>query len=167
MKGFQRIHDQSSKLAFTLACVALVILLGSYLVEVVSRYGFNAPTRWSSDLVQYMLAASTSLALPLVTKDNGHVAITSFIEKLKPQHRQFCTRAIHGLGALTLALTAAVFSLTAIDQRAQGIDTVAAFAIPKWWLTSLVVFGLGSSALHLARQAMQQQSAVVGHELDV
>jgi C4-dicarboxylate transporter, DctQ subunit len=167
MSELSKIHDRISDVAFALACIALIILLGAYLVEVISRYGFNAPTRWSSDLVQYMLAASTALALPTVTKDNGHVAITSFLEKLSLPRQVFWSRWIHALGAIVLAVASAVFVSVALDQRTQGIETVAAFTIPKWWLTALVVFGLLSAALHLLRQSLQTQVAIVGHEMDV
>lgn len=160
-------HDRFTRTAFALACFALVVVLGSYLLEVVSRYGFNAPTRWSSDLVQYMLCVSVALALPTVTRDGGHVAITSFLEKLSAAKQAKMTRCIQGFGALTLGVVAVVFALVATDQARQGIETVAAFAIPKWWLTSLVVLGLLGAALHLVRQTVGQAAAQAGHEMDV
>ena len=160
-------HDGFSKLAFRVACLELVVLLGAYLVEVVARYGFNAPTRWTSDMVQYMLCVSMSLALPLVTREGGHVAITSFLEKLSLQHQAKAARYIQALGALTLGAATAVFAFVAWEQARQGIETVAAFAIPKWWLSALVVVGLAGASLHLLRQALGQDAAQAGHEMDV
>lgn len=160
-------HDGFSKLAFRIACFALVVLLGAYLIEVVARYGFNAPTRWTSDLVQYMLCVSMSLALPWVTREGGHVAITSFLEKASAKNQAIAARWIQGLGAFTLSAVAIVFCTVAWDQARQGIETVAAFAIPKWWLSGLVVLGLGGAALHLLRQAMGLDAAQAGHEMDV
>ena len=74
------VHDRLTTTEFIVACGALTLLLGSYLFEVVLRYGFDAPTRWSSDIVQYMLCLCVAFAMPLVTRDGGHVAITSFLE---------------------------------------------------------------------------------------
>jgi C4-dicarboxylate transporter, DctQ subunit len=167
MSWLLSVHDGFSKLAFRIACVALLILLGSYLIEVVSRYGFNAPTRWTSDMVQYMLCVSMSLALPQVTREGGHVAITSFLEKMSAQHQAVAARYIQALGALTLAAVAVVFAIVTREQAVQGIETVAAFAIPKWWLSALVVVGLTGAALHLLRQAMGWDAAQAGHEMDV
>lgn len=161
------LHDRFTLAEFGLAGVALAVLLGAYLCEVVSRYAFNTPTRWSSDLVQYALCVSVALALPMVTKDGGHVAITSFLEKLKPGPMAQATRAIVWLGAVSLAFTTAVFAKIAIEQAKQGIETVAAFAIPKWWLTTVVALGLFDAALHLFRQGLGWSSAVAGHEMDV
>jgi TRAP-type C4-dicarboxylate transport system permease small subunit len=161
------LHDGITSVAFVLGCTALALLLLTYLWEVVARYGFNAPTRWSADVVQYALCASTTLCLPQVTRDGGHVAITSFLEKLSAQHMQIASRLIQGFGATVLLLTALVFGLVAKEQAAQGIETVAAFAVPKWWLTGLVVFGLATAALHLARQALGADTAQAGHEMDL
>ncbi len=167
MPWLLKAHDGLSLLAFRIACLALLVLMGAYLVEVVARYGFSSPTRWSSDLVQYMLCVSMSLALPLVTRDGGHVAITSFIEKLSAPGQAAVARGIQALGAVALGFAAWVFAGVALDQARQGIETVAAFAIPKWWLTALVVMGLGSAALHLLRQAVGLDAAQAGHEMDV
>jgi TRAP-type C4-dicarboxylate transport system permease small subunit len=167
MRYLLAVHDGITLLAFRVACVALVVLLGSYLVEMVARYGFNSPTRWTSDLVQYMLCVSMSLALPLVTRDGGHVAITSFLEKATARQQAVAARWIQALGALTLAAFAVIFAIVSSDQARQGIETVAAFAIPKWWLSAVVVIGLSCACLHLFRQALGLDAAQAGHEMDV
>ncbi len=161
------VHDALTRFAFALAGVALVLLLCAYVFEVVSRYGFNAPTRWTSDLVQYLLCVSVTLALPQVTREGGHVAITSFLEKLPASSQAVAARWIQGTGALVLGCTAAAFVVVSGQQAAQGIETVAAFAIPKWWLSMLVAFGLVGAALHLLRQAVGSETAQAGHEMDV
>lgn len=161
------LQDRISQAAFALAGGALLVLLGAYLYEVVARYGFGAPTRWSSDLVQYALCASVCLALPVVTRDGGHVAITSFLEKLQPQSLARATQAIQWLGVIAMWGVAAVFTSVAVAQWRQGIETVAAYAIPKWWLTALVIFGLVAAGGHLLRQACGVDRAQAGHEMDV
>ncbi len=161
------VHDRFTFAEFAVACTALAVLLGAYLFEVVSRYGYGAPTRWSSDVVQYMLCVCISLALPLVTRDGGHVAITSFLEKLRSAPQARVTRGIVWLGVVVLGGTTLLFAQVAVDQARQGIETVAAFAIPKWWLTAVVTLGLLDSTLHLLRQGLGWETAQVGQELDV
>jgi C4-dicarboxylate transporter, DctQ subunit len=167
MSMFLKAHDQIGRAAFAIACVALLVLLGGYLIEVVSRYGFAAPTRWSSDLVQYALCVCMALALPVVTRDGGHVAITSFLEKVSLANQAIAARWIAGVGAVTLAYAAWLCAQVALAQTRDGIETVAAFAIPKAWLTGLVTYGLADSALHLLRQCLGIDSARAGHEMDV
>lgn len=161
------LHDRFTSAEFVAAGVALAVLLGSYLFEVVSRYGFDVPTRWSSDVVQYTLCVCVAMALPTVTRDSGHVAITSFLEKLQSTRQALATRAIVWLGAVTLIGTTLIFVQVALEQARQGVETVAALAIPKWWLTAVVGVGLLDSALHLLRQALGWSKAAAGHEMDV
>lgn len=167
MRRLLALHDAITALAFVISGAALVVLLGAYLFEVVARYGFNAPTRWTSDLVQYMLCVCVALGLPQVTREGGHVAITSFLEKLAVTAQARAVRAIQAAGALVLGAVATAFVQVAWLQAAQGIETVAAFAIPKWWLSALVSFGMAVAALHLLRQCGGGTTAQAGHEMDV
>jgi TRAP-type C4-dicarboxylate transport system permease small subunit len=167
MQSILRTHDRISDGAFVLACTALVLMFGSYLWEVVARYGFNSPTQWSSDLVQYLLAATTALSLPLVTRDGGHVAITSFVDKLPASAKPTVTRLLVWIGAFVLAAIAVLFVNASFDQARQGVETIAAFAIPKWWLSALVVYGATDSALHLVRQGLNLETVRAGHDMDV
>ena len=150
-----------------MAMVALVVLLCSFLYEVASRYFFGAPTLWSSDVVQYSMCVGAALALPAVTREGGHVAITSFLEKLSPSRHALASRAIVWLGAITLLGTTGIFLKVALDQARQGIETVAAFAIPKWWLTGIVGLGLLDAGLHLLRQAIGWSHASTGRDIDL
>jgi C4-dicarboxylate transporter, DctQ subunit len=167
MPSILKLHDRIGRASFAIACVALLVLLAAYLIEVVARYGFGAPTRWSSDIVQYALCVSMALALPLVTRDGGHVAITSFLEKALVANQAIAARWIAGVGAITLAYAAFLCAQVAIGQMRDGIETVAAFAIPKAWLTWLVTYGFADSALHLMRQSLGVDRARAGHEMDV
>jgi TRAP-type C4-dicarboxylate transport system permease small subunit len=144
-----------SKASFALACVALVVILGSYIVEVVARYGLGKPTVWSADLVNYALCASIFLAMPEITRSAGHVAITSLIEKLSAPNQSLLARGLSLCGASLCALTAWIAGSAALFQAQGGIETVAAFAIPKWWLTGLVAYGFGLSALHFVTLSFQ------------
>ncbi len=138
---------------FGIACAALILMLVSYLAEVALRYAFNAPTRWASDVVSYALLVTISFALPVVTRDGGHVAITALVERLGQAPRQRMQRALAAVSALACAGGAALLALQAQAQWAGGIETVAALAVPKWWLSAAVAVGLLGSALQFALQA--------------
>ena len=161
------IHDGCTSAAFAAAVVALAVLLGSFVFEICARYFFNAPTRWSSDVVQYALCVSAALALPTVTREGGHVALTTFIEKLPAGRRPTAQAAIVWIGVAALAVTTVVFVGIAVEQAGQGIETVAAFPIPKWWLTAVVAFGLFDSGLHLLRQALGFSPLRTGQESEL
>ena len=160
------VHDRFTDLCFALACCSLAVMLGAYLYEVVARYLFNAPTRWSSDVVQYALCVATALALPAVTREHSHIAITSLLERLSPRRQAAVARGLVVAGALILGAISVVFVRIGIEQYSQGVETVAQFAIPKWWLTGLVGIGFFDSMRHMVRHALTPQS-ITGHELDL
>lgn len=136
-----------TRASFALACLALVVILSAYVIEVVARYGLGRPTTWSADLVNYALCAAIFLALPEITRGSGHVAITSMIEKLSGEDQRRLARVLAFVGAVLCGLAAYIAVVAALSQAAAGIETVAAFTIPKWWLTALVAYGFGLSAL--------------------
>lgn len=160
-----RAHDTLTRAGFVLACAALAIILAAYNLEVIARYFVGQPTIWSADTIAYALCASIFLAFPDVTRRAGHVAITSLIERLSSANLRRLTRAISIIGAALCALAAWICGAEAREQFNTGIETVAAFAIPKGWLTGVIAYGFASSGLHLLRLAFDPGGHGTGVEL--
>ena len=116
--------------AAVLAAIGLSMIVCSYVYEVITRYVFNLPTAWASDFVSYGLCATVFLALPKVTKDKAHVAISL-------------------LGFFVLALSAWISLQENIRQFTRGIETLAIVPIPQWWVSSFITFGFAVSAGYL------------------
>ncbi len=152
---------------FVLACVALLLMLGAYVAEVVLRYIFNAPTRWSSDVVSYAMLVSVVFALPAVTRDGGHVAITSLVERLAPARQALAFRALAWLSAAVCLAAVALMGQQGFAQWQDGIDTVAAIAIPKWWLSAAVAIGLAGAAAHFVVHALAPAATALGGEREL
>ena len=72
--------DFISYVAAALAAIGLALITGSYIFEVFSRYVLASPTAWASDFVGYALCAVTFLALPQVTRDKAHVAVSILVD---------------------------------------------------------------------------------------
>ena len=59
------------------------------------------------------------------------------------------------IGALAVAACLAATWITGTEtwrQYAQGVWTLSALPIPKWWVSILIPYGMLSSALHFLRQ---------------
>ena len=149
-----KLLDALTEALFALACAALVVILLVYVAEVALRYVFDAPTRWSSDVVAYALAASVALALPAVTRDGAHVAITSLVDRLPARLRGRCLRLLATVSAAACLTAAALLALQGLVQWRDGIETVAALPIPKWWLSGVVGLGLAGAAAQFLRHAI-------------
>jgi TRAP-type C4-dicarboxylate transport system permease small subunit len=125
------------------------MIVCSYVFEVVSRYIFEAPTAWASDFVAYALCASAFLALPRVTKDKAHVAVTILVDIAPKPIANGVHIAVSILGFLCLTFAAWISLQENIRQFTRGIQTLAIVPIPQWWVSSFITFGLALSACYL------------------
>ena len=89
--------------------ISLVIITIAIIIDVVLRNTGFRPSQSTSALVEYVMLYSTMAAAPWLVRKNGHVAITSFIERL-PQRLRFlakphCHCSVHlRAGAFVLAV---------------------------------------------------------------
>lgn len=91
-----------------LLCVTVFMMMAITAIDVFSRYVLNAPLRGAFEVVTLLLATSTFLALPLVTRANEHISV----DLIRPLLRGA------GLGlqrVILQALSAAVFAVIAFQ----------------------------------------------------
>lgn len=130
-----------------------------YCYEVAARYFFSAPTTWSYELGGYLLCLGTLLCAPVVTREHGHVAIVFVAETLPMASRRRLKSAI-GLAAAAVCLAVAATTADEVSsQIARNVQTTAAFAIPKWWLTAALPYALAASGLYFIRDAILTRAA--------
>lgn len=147
------LHDAITKAAATLAAIGLGSIVIAYVYEVVTRYFFNSPTAWVSDYVSYALAASVFLALPKVTKDKQHVAVTILVDIMPSKWADIIYTIISLIGFLCLTFAAYISALENWRQYSKGIETLASIPIPQWWVSIFITFGLLLSSVYLLRHA--------------
>lgn len=146
-----RLLDGLTWLGFGAAILALAALTVSYIYEIVARYFFRAPTTWSSDVVGYALSATVFLALPFITAQGRHVAVTLVLDAVPRPVKSLMQRLIDAIGA-GASFAAAWFSWTQnLRQFRLDILTLANDPIPKWWITGLITAGLVLCGLHFLR----------------
>ena len=150
---FLKLHDILTMIAATLAGIGLISIVASYVYEVITRYFFNSPTAWASDYVSYALAASVFLALPKVTQERGHVAVTILVDILPRTTAKLVHTIISLIGFFCLALASWISLQENIRQFTKGIETLAIVPIPQWWVSGFITFGLALSALYMLRYA--------------
>ncbi len=146
------LHDRLTVAGFAIAAAFVGALAAAFCYEVAARYFFSAPTAWTYDVGCYLLAAVIFLAMPEMTRRGAHIHVSLIFDYLSPRG----TRALRRLvGALAIAacLTAAWFTGSETwRQFSEGVWTLSALPIPKWWVSILIPYGMLSSALHFLRQ---------------
>ena len=149
--GLKTAHDLVTEAAAALAALGLGLIVFSYVFEVFTRYVLNSPTSWVSDFVSYALSASVFLALPKVTRERGHVAVTILVDILPDRVADFAHTAVSLIGFACLGFAAWISLEENIRQYSRGIETLAINPIPVWWVSSFITFGLAMSALYMLR----------------
>jgi C4-dicarboxylate transporter, DctQ subunit len=149
-----RAHDRLTSLGVQLSMLALAVMVGAYVLEVVARYAFDAPTRWSADLVSYLLLFITFMAMPQVTASGGHVAVTALLERLSAAHQRSASRVIAAAGVAVCVLLGWIALQETLRQASGNVRMMAAYPVPKAWISVWIIYGLGSSALHFLRHAL-------------
>jgi len=129
------------------AGAALGAIVTIYSYEVVSRYFFGAPTRWSAEFVSYLLCVLVFAAMPNVTATGGQVAVTVLVEALGSRARRNVGRAVALVGAVVCAAMAVFAFDETVRQFARGVQMVAAVPVQKWWISAWIVAGFALSAL--------------------
>lgn len=151
LRALARLHDALSRITAVLgaACLGGIVLL--YGTEVVMRYWLLSPTSWTAAVAVYLMLGMVMLTAPLLTARSEHVT-ASVIETIMPPRVARFVATLLALTACAVCLTAAWFALQeTLRSHARGVLTTDTLYIPRWWLLSLLVYGLTSSAVHFLR----------------
>ena len=149
-----RLHDALTRAGFIAGAAALLGIFGLFNFEVATRYFFNAPTRWSSDTVSYLLCVMVALIVPQLSRTGSHIAITFVSEALGPATRRGLHVSLALLSALVCLGAGWVVGNVTVALYSKGIMTIGTFLIPKWWLAALLTYGFANSGLMFLRQGV-------------
>jgi C4-dicarboxylate transporter, DctQ subunit len=149
-----RLHDRVTEWGVLAAMAALALIVAAFTLEVVVRYGFDTPTRWTADLVSYLLLFLTFMAMPHVTATGAHVAVTALLERLSAARQRRAGQIIAVAGAVVCALLTWITLGETLRQASSGVRMMAAYPVPKAWISVWIVYGLASSALYFLRLAL-------------
>ena len=146
--------DRLTEVSLWLAMLALAAIVAAYCWEVVARYFFGTPTRWSAEFVSYALLFVTFMALPKVTADGAHIAVTVLQERLPDRMEREAERAIGLIGAVICLFLAWIAGSETARQAERGIAMMGAISAPKAWVSVWIAYGFALSALQFLRRAL-------------
>jgi TRAP-type C4-dicarboxylate transport system permease small subunit len=145
-------HDRVTAAGFALAAILVGAIAAAFCYEVVARYFFSAPTAWTYDVGCYLLAAVIFLSIPEMTRRGAHIHVNLIFDYLPLKGVRFL-RYLIGTLAVTACLAAAwITGSETWRQYSEGVWTLSALPIPKWWVSILIPYGMLSSALHFLRR---------------
>jgi TRAP-type C4-dicarboxylate transport system permease small subunit len=151
LRALAEFHDRLTAAGFGVAAALVGMIAAAFCYEVVARYVFSAPTSWTYDLGCYLLAAVIFLSVPEMTRRGAHIQVNLIFDRLPPRRAR---RLRFFIGVLAAAACLAATWITGSEtwrQYAQGVWTLSAVPIPKWWVSILIPYGMLSSGLHFLR----------------
>jgi TRAP-type C4-dicarboxylate transport system permease small subunit len=158
--AFGRLHDAVTAASFAAAAACVAVITGSFAYEVVARYFFGAPTSWAYDLSSYALCPMIFLAIPAMTQQRAHIAVAYLVEGLPSVSRHRAGLAVAIVAMLVCFFAAWITGAETWRQYANGVETISANPISKWWVSIFIPYGLLSSALYFMRQGFSGTGAL-------
>jgi TRAP-type C4-dicarboxylate transport system permease small subunit len=156
LQALRRLHDGLTVAGFAAAAALIGAITAAYCYEVAARYFFGAPTTWLHDFASYSLAAVIFLAVPEMTRRGAHIAVTYLAEGLPERARRALGRAVLAAAAAACLAAGWIGAAESWRQYAQGVETISANPIPKWWVSAIIPYGFLSSALYFLRGVLSR-----------
>ncbi len=118
--------------------VAIVVLT---LYEIVSRYGFNAPTTWTLPVCSYLLLYVIYFSTAYALQEGAHVQVSVIVERLPARARRVVEVTADVLGlAFIVVLLWQVTRFTEIAYR-QGSRDLSTLSVPLTLTTTVMPVG--------------------------
>lgn len=145
-----KIIDAATKASFMLASLALGLIVVVFSIEVIMRYFLSAPTSWAPDTVTFLFCASLMLALPEVTRNDGHIAVSIILDFSSINFANIVRVIIYLVSLCVISYVTYITLMEFYRLFDTGINTLGSFRVPKWTVFSFIPFGLFLSALQMA-----------------
>lgn len=146
-----RIHDAVTTWGAWIAAACLAVIVGTYCIEVVSRYFFNAPTSWAGSAVAYLLCASIFLMLPELTRQRVHIFISVLPDLLSSRAATNLIKTGYLMAFFACVFGAWFCADATLMQYTNNIETLNEWRVPKWVVSIFLPYGLFSSGLYFLR----------------
>ena len=98
--------DKLSAFGGFISAIALGVMTAIVCYEVVSRYVFNAPTTWVTEIGTYLFVATVFLGLAAAQRANAHIQVEILVDRLNKEQRNFVELVGLWLGVLFVIVTA-------------------------------------------------------------
>lgn len=149
-----RFHDGITRLTFWMSIASVFYLTVVTAYEVLARYLFRAPSDWAPDTSAVAFAFIAFLAVPELTRNSGHAAMTFVVDTAAPAIAVWIQRLGLAISAVVCIALAWFGTIETVRQISSNVTMIAATPIPKWVVTGAIVYGLFSASLYFIRHLL-------------
>lgn len=141
MKGLLRILDRIEGALAAVAIVLLVVVTLSVCLEVVMRYGFNAPLVWVVETGEYALLYITFLGTAWALRNGGHVRVDIILGLFSQRMRRVFGVISSGLG-IVISLVLTIWGVVVTwDKFASSAYKPTVVEFPTWIVVIIIPIG--------------------------
>lgn len=121
-----------------LVVTAIGLMLAIVFLQVISRYVFNYTPSFAEELSRYLFVWVVFLALPLVAKSGGHMAIETITSRIKGTKLKVC-RVLADIFTITFLVLMTVYGVRMVSIA--NFQTSPAMVIPMSWVYVVIPIG--------------------------
>lgn len=152
-----RLYDRLIIGLAILAATTLGLTVFGIVTDVMLRnLGFR-PFQATSALIEYTMLFATMAGAPWLVREQGHVAITSFVDALPGSVRRVVMRGVTVLSAVVLAILSWRAALVGLEMVRTGAMDIRSIYIPTWILYAMLSIGFGLMALEFVRLLFRRE----------
>lgn len=144
---FVRLIDKLSVATVTLSLLALLAMTAIIVFEVVSRYVFNSPTYWVTEISTYLLLGLAYGALAQAQREGSHIRVELLLDRVSPKVRQTMELVSGWLGLLILLFAAWQMIVFVRSEYVNDTRDWGLLSTPQWIPELPVAVGLVTFAL--------------------
>jgi C4-dicarboxylate transporter DctQ subunit len=137
MKKIRRFMDCTNKSANIIAAISLLMCVSSAIVNVIARYLFNRPFKWSEEFCVITLVWMVYCSLPHLEQNNENLNMTAFYNYLPRKVKEFvnilCSLTVVAISVVIVKASIAIV----VRNYAMKINTQV-FDWP-YWIIYLVI----------------------------
>jgi TRAP-type C4-dicarboxylate transport system permease small subunit len=123
-----------------LSSIILLVMVTLAFINVVTRYVVNYSFAFTEELTVYLFVWMTLLGTSIAFRDNSHMRVTLFFDKLPPALKRLVYYAIHFSCIWFFGMLTYYGSVQVLDEIAIGIGTES-MHVPMAFFTSAVPLG--------------------------
>jgi len=127
-----RLIDGVSRTTGILSALALLVMTAVVCYEVISRYVFNEPTYWGSDIATYILVGMTFLGLAEAQRLDDHVRVELLLSRMVPQRRRHWEIFANWLGLLFVLFAGWQMASFNVQEYLNDTRDWGLLATPQW-----------------------------------
>ena len=135
-----------------LAAVLVFLVMMGISVDVFTRYITGRSITWMFEVSEYALLYIPCLGMAWLARENGHIAITTFVEKCGPRARRGLLLSTTAACALVCGLVAYWGAVVLIDRIARNAISIQAIEVPDYLIYWVIPFGFGLAAIEFLLQ---------------